>query len=488
MKIKNVKQFILVAAIFTGNVYYSQTKFVFKFPENQSDGQPISASKTVTVSSSVSEVVEFGLDVSNLPADNVITITPPDGIKLTSAKSFTLAHNILTFSKNVVNTSITITESTKANVEVSKASFTIKQVIKDPEDKDAGDKDPGDGTNKDPVIPSVLERIDRDYSNLEETPFGLVSRAGNKKEIHLFFDQFGNSLLSTIPQGIANAQYMVHILYLAPVNHPDQTIYSVKQKSGTFNSGLSINNPGVLNTIAGNTNFQSSNDTKMEIYEKKFLLGTATDDLSFDITATVTDETTKKTAKSVLENYTIKMSPVYHVSMDVGFVQTNLQNPIFTLSQSPTDTFNIVKVDDKSPKGVVTVMATFYTSPIVLLRSLFSKKVPFYKLTGRNFLDDHKFYERFYPAIGVGINTGDKSFNNIFYGMNWEVARGLSVFAGWHYGKVRTFEMPGYEEGITPVTQKEFDYYSRTSWKTSTAFGIKADILVVTNLFSGFGK
>ena len=164
--------------------------------------------------------------------------------------------------------------------------------------------------------------------------------------------------------------------------------------------------------------------------------------------------------------------------------KTTLSNPTFNLVDYPDADYKVVKLTDQSPKGVVTIMATFYVSPIILLESLGkNKNIPFYKLTGRSFLDDHKFYERIYPTIGVGLR--DKSFENIFYGFNWEIARGLSIFYGWHYGKVNTFEMPGFKPGETHVTAEQFEYYKNTKWKTDTTFGIKVDMLIIKNLFGG---
>src|SRR5690606_20085419 len=121
------------------------------------------------------------------------------------------------------------------------------------------------------------------------------------------------------------------------------------------------------------------------ITERTFLLGTATDDLAFDIIAAKKEE---QITKTVLESYTIKMSPVYHGSFDVGFIKTDLSNPAFSLVQLPNSTDQVVKFTDDSPKGVVTIMASFYVSPVILLQSVFGKKkIPFYKLTGRSFLD-----------------------------------------------------------------------------------------------------
>jgi hypothetical protein len=154
--------------------------------------------------------------------------------------------------------------------------------------------------------------------------------------------------------------------------------------------------------------------------------------------------------------------------------------------KSPTNASEmLIKETDGGNRGVVTLMANFYTSPVILIEKLFEKKlkkhIPTYKLSGRNFLDDHKFYERIYPAIGVSISS--RTFENLFFGLNWEIARGLSIYGGGHWGKINTFNMPGYQSGVTPITQEQFDYYSNQKWEIKWAYGIKLDTMIITNLF-----
>lgn len=43
--------------------------------------------------------------------------------------------------------------------------------------------------------------------------------------------------------------------------------------------------------------------------------------------------------------------------------------------------------------------------------------------------------------------------------------------------------MPNFEAGVTPVTNDQFEFYQNTKWKTSTAIGLKLDIMIVRNLF-----
>jgi hypothetical protein len=339
-----------------------------------------------------------------------------------------------------------------------------------------------------PVAPPALQPftniITRIEASYKSTPMGFIDPTASDDMIHIFLDEYGNNILGTIPQGISNKQYKIHIFYPGYSTKPDDIDYSVKQKTGTFSSALLFNNTGILNSIS--TNLQGNEQKNYDEWkEKTFILGTATDDVTFDVVAT-TVGSDNKPVNGILETYTIKMSPVYHGTFDVGLINSNLQNATHTLVQSPNNADEmVVKETDKSPKGIVTVMATIYTSPIILLEKVFEKRtkkhIPNYKLSGRNFLDDHKFYERIYPTVGVSIS--DKTFENLFFGLNWELARGLSLFGGGHWGKVSTFEFPKYIAGVTPVTQAQFDYYSNTKWKVDWAYGVKLDILIVTSLF-----
>ena len=357
--------------------------------------------------------------------------------------------------------------------------FTKKQ--------DADNKNP---PNSNSDIEDYLKKYlpENSFSSLKITPFGFIDPKDKNNIIHIFFDQYGTNLLGTIPQGVANAQYMVHIIYQEDLIKQNNITYSVRIISGGFNSSIQIyNNISKLSL----SKLQSKNKDATEetqatmLGEKTFLLLTSTEDLSFEIIATT--EADNKLNKNVLETYTIKMSPTYNASFDVGLLKTDLSNPNFSMVKDATSTFQVLKKSDDGSRGVAAIMATFYTSPVVLIEKyLMNKNFPFYKLTGRNFLDDHTIWERIYPAIGVSLNSS--TFQNIFYGFNWEIARGLSIFYGWHYGKVNVFEMPDLTEGVTPITQSQFDLYSKTKWKTAECFGVKADIMIISNLFQGSGK
>jgi hypothetical protein len=395
------------------------------------------------------------------------------------------------FQADVVNKQITVKENDGTNTTTLATFRFLKPAATDATAASTTRNRDSTGGGRLEPLEDYLSRMIADY---EYTPLGWIrvqttgltakEKRAQNNTTHLFFDEYGNSLLGTMPQGVSNRQYIVHVIYKGFSDKQRSATFSVKQKTGSFSSALNINNSGILkqlpNGLQGNEEEGEFDQWKDEL----FPLGIATDDVAFDIVETTT--TDGKPVKVVLETQTLKMSPVFHASMDIGLINSKLNNPTFTLVDAPDGSGNkVVKQADRSPKGIVTVMATFYTSPIVLIEKLFEKsmkkRIPDYKLTGRSFFDDHALFERIYPTLGVSVSS--KSFENLFFGLNWELARGLSVFGGGHWGKVNTFEMPGFMPGSTTVTQAQFDYYTNTKWKVDWAYGVKLDISIVTNLF-----
>ena len=467
MKLK--LKLLLVFAVCLSITGYSQSVHV-KSITTTSDGKEevdLADAKDINVDESVKELKSIVIKCDDLPANHKLTISVG-----AETKDYTITGSEIKidFTNDILNKEISIKHFDGTPTEIPGDAIKFRIIPKAKEENSSGN-----GNNTGDVTQEYIDAyLAKNYDNFVSTPFGYLDPNDKEHRIHIFFDYMGNSLKSTIPQGISNAQYTVHVIYPFKSDNPNEISYTVKQKTGTFSSALLFNNTGIRNNLGS----LQAGEKYDGITERKFILGTATDDLSFDIIAGTKDAA--KITKTVLDTYTIKMSPTYHGSFDIGLLKTDLSNPIFSLVQLPNSTDKVIKLTDDSPKGVVTIMASFYVSPIILLESLV-KKVPYYKLSGRNFLDDHKIYERFYPTIGVGVS--DKTFENFFYGINWELARGLSIFGGWHYGKVNTFEKPDYVAGVTPVTDDEFAFHKNTRWKTSTAIGVKLDILIIKNLF-----
>lgn len=429
-----------------------------------------SGSETVEINVS-QQITKFTLKYT-LANNNKLKITGPNE----EVKFYEQSDEIqqIEFEESIIDQQITIILLNNDNSELDK-KWSLKFILKlnsATEDDDQIQDDDDDDETPDMDYDTYISnnyKLDKKFI----TPFGIIDE---EKRIHIFIDNMGNNLLTTIPQGISNAQYIVHILYPYYPNATNETLYSIKQRSGSFNSNLNFRNSDIKNDFTPESIIKPSG-----IRERQFLLSTSSDNISFDLIAS--SQSGKKVSKKVIENFNINMSPTYHGSFDIGLVQTELRKPTFSLVNSPNGEYQTVKMTDPGKtEGTVTLMATFYYSPIIILEDLFGKEeIPFYKKNGRNFLDDHKIYERIYPTIGVGLK--DKVFENLYYGLNWEVVRGLAIFYGWNYGKVNTFTMPDFQDGITPVTTDEFNYYKGKQWKTAQAYGIKLDLLVFMGLF-----
>jgi hypothetical protein len=472
----------LVVSLVAGHLFgqFKVTAFVDKAKE-VSVSIPIVNNKNVQIQNDVDDLKEFKLQYKALAnghklvikAKNVEVVSgTPDEYSFTNATAAD-PDVTFTFQKSIINTEITVLEN----------DGTIDKILQKFRFIKTGRVAAG-------VVatPGNLEPLATFLDGYFTSNNLILSQAGYVKgnvpnETHIYFDEYGNSLLGAIPQGISNRQYVAHIIYRSYSASVNPRRYSIKQKTGTYSSALSINNSGALKEL---NNLQGNEEEAYDIWQvADFPLGIATDDITFDIVVTSEDDN-HKAVKIVLETQTIKMAPIYHATIDIGLINTELQSPTYSLVDAVDGSANkVVKTTDKSPKGVVTVMATFYTSPIVLLESLFNKKfrdnTPKYKLTGRSFFDDHAFFERIYPTLGVSVSS--TSFENLFFGLNWELARGLSVFAGGHWGKVNTFTMPGFVEGVTPVTKAQYDFYTNNKWDVAWAYGAKLDIKIITNLF-----
>jgi hypothetical protein len=344
--------------------------------------------------------------------------------------------------------------------------------------------------NKDDTgeLPSYEDFIRTLGFGIDPTQYGLVLKGGNsqflgRKYVHIFLDQFGNSWSGTIPQGIADRQYVVHVVYLTGIQN-NIVIFDVKKKKGSFNPALNY-----LNADIRKTDTTKTVSVRLKDYtwvHREFLVGTSTTDIEFELTKTtiaIGSEPYKYKNESV-GTYTIQMTPVYHGSFNVGFVNTNLANPTYALVENPANTDEkVVKRSEDGKRAVITAMATAYTSIPIVIEKLLGADIPWNKTYSRNFLDDHRFFERIYPAIGVGFT--DKTLENIFYGVDWEVTRGLGLFIGWHRGKINVYNgATDFIFGETVTSESEFNLKSDRNWKTDFAIGVNIDPLVVTRLLS----
>lgn len=427
---------------------------------------------------------ENSIDLGADPLQKIILKAGASGFSITTGAGFSMP--ILTTPTTVqipninhYNTQFTIVDGAGTK----KSDFTLKKLVA------AGDGAPSVPQSVEIIYPknTIYEVITSRYTiQTPVTNRGFEISSGGQftgpDYTHIFLDQYGNTLLSVLPAGIPNRQYVVHVFYLVDISNANDITYSVKQTKGSFNPGLVFSNTNSLSQI----NLQSSDapNKKKTVtyawYEDIVLLSPATDDLEFEVFRNDTGGKAYNLNQTKLATHKIKMTKTYHGSFDVGLLNTRLKNPTFTIV--PTSDTLTVKRAANGDRGMVAGMATLYSSPIVALKKLFGGDVQNHQLFGRSFFDDHKLYERIYPTIGVRL--GNESFENLFFGFNWEFARGGNLFLGWHYAKVNTYKQTDFKFGEDPVSQEIFDLNTDTKWKTDFAVGFNLDVQIINNLFS----
>ena len=315
------------------------------------------------------------------------------------------------------------------------------------------------------------------------------TRYGGSEYVHIFLDGFGNPILRSIPQGSPEKTYVVHIVTsIDEVSFPTVR-YNVKQTAGGIDDVLLFRNSGKIDVV----NLTSAASYRSYHYE--IALTESNKNIVFEIYRGISDGSSLTNTKLSTQTIPIK---IYNGSFDIGLISSELENPSYSFVGSAEDaTMGKVKQSDMGKRGIVTTMSTFYASPIILLEKyIFKPKdkngikidIPNYKLTGRNFVLDHKIYERIYPAVGLSIN--EQALENIFYGFNFEAVRGASLFVGWHHGKVNTFSSTNsdfnFNESVISI--ENFNLNQNQKWKTDFAIGVNLDILVILNLLQQGGS
>ena len=101
---------------------------------------------------------------------------------------------------------------------------------------------------------------------------------------------------------------------------------------------------------------------------------------------------------------------------------------------------------------------------------------------GRDILKEATFWERLNPTFGVAINSEWRE--NFFFGGNFEFARGGSISAGWHYGKVQKLADSNFKPGIDVYTGTKEDIKLTDSWQTGFFFGITLDTRIFNKILS----
>src|SRR5690606_35130745 len=129
--------------------------------------------------------------------------------------------------------------------------------------------------------------------------------------------------------------------------------------------------------------------------------------------------------------YTIPMTRSYTANISIGLLNSWLKNPSYSLTADPANTtLTVAKQTEGNNRGMVTLHATLYTSPITILKYYINRRqiregrkklsdinnpVTNAQLHSKNYLYMRPVWERIYPTIGVGVS--DRVFQNLFFGL-----------------------------------------------------------------------
>ena len=333
-------------------------------------------------------------------------------------------------------------------------------------------------------LPTTTTSSPQDYydqtwkNKLDTTDIGFRDKS-DYYTIHIFFDQFGNSLFGSLPTGVQRKyHYVAHVLYMQ--SDPNIAGYRFNVTSGTLSDNLSIYN---INTpipkIQGGT---ANNNSIIDVSYNMF---PTSDDLSFELDVIKKDDKTGNFVTTKIQSYTIKKTPYYIGAFNIGVFNTWLANPSYQLVNLPgrasNSTDQTVKVTDNGPSINATFMYTVYLSIYNLFYPYSKSKNQGYKYNwwGRTYLDDKgNFLRKIYPCFGVGLNG--TVLNNWYAGFNLEPMQGFGIFVGQNIRKVNTFDM--HFTDTTAVSQDQFNFYQNTKWKSGWAVGVVIDMSIFSKI------
>ncbi|PSL35010.1 hypothetical protein [Chitinophaga ginsengisoli] len=442
---------------------------------------------------SVQEIVLTGMGTPQTAGTNTLTITDGTNTCSTDVKVEQQAKDATDF--GIVN------EVTK--IELTDPDNSDKYNIAINEKKSSGDSD--DDDDNDNLLAggssAYEEAIFNTFGkeNIILTPYGIMLNTkikdnsqyiyGGPNYVHIFLDEMGNSLITGIPQGMPEVQYVVHVIYLEKTSDGKTVSYGIKTTKASFTGTNRIEN--TRTTVNGELTGKGEN--KPSLKEYTLVIRTADSDIDFEVYRFLD----RKQQKGDL-NYTIPMTRSFTANISVGLLNTWLTDPTYSILPDPSNTsLNVAEQEEAHNRGYGTVFATLYTSPITLIKyyvnrsqikkgrkklSDINNPVTNAQLHSKNYLYMRPIWERIYPTVGVGIS--DKVFQNLFFGLNWEFSRGCSFFAGGHFGKVNTFDTSnGFKFEKTNITQEDFNLRTNIDWKVGWAIGASIDFSIIGNLF-----
>lgn len=287
--------------------------------------------------------------------------------------------------------------------------------------------------------------------------------------VHVFLDEYGKTYYGGFPTTAReDYNYSFHVFYDSKNTTSESIDLSVNgiydptfSVYGSENIDfLKINNLSPQST--GSKDEKKSNQIQEILYDN---IGPFTNTFTVDLTKTIKND---KSQEPVIQNKVVRVAPLHHISLMVGLVSSSLSNPTNIEKGLKANGDSTLFANDPNARGLITLMAVFYPQP----RNLLFPPEEFITV------------ERLGFVIGTRIDT--ELTENFLAGFSYDVARGLSITSGVHYGRVNT--VAGYPDFNFGKDTFSGELITKKEWQVGFFVGANIDLRVFGLLFNPQGQ
>lgn len=301
------------------------------------------------------------------------------------------------------------------------------------------------------------------------------------------FDMYGN-LWNRAPVNLdADDIIDVYLIYLKT----DTALYKMSV-IGEYNpSDLEIGPNDSVDATAQSL-VPTFSDKYAELFQE---IGPFTSD---QVTIVLSKKEKGKTEYSELSRYQFNVNKLYNMGFGISFIKTYVKNPSYTLLPL-ADSINTIRKIDNNNRTMATANVIIYWGPTLKALQTFSQKVWAKKdkakpkghilpqkidrsvTRGRDIVKEPDFLGRINPTFGVSL---DKDWNtNFFYGLTFELSRGIAFVAGMHDGEVRKLADKNFNPGVDEFAGKQEDIKLTKVRRQNLYFGVTLDSRATGFLF-----
>lgn len=304
----------------------------------------------------------------------------------------------------------------------------------------------------------LRSRFGRPYDIRENTVYMVIGPNGR--------------MLTPVPANVdQDDRFIITVVALSTTIHR----YDIRVDEGEYAPSDFVIRPTTEIDLAA---AQGTGQTAVQWDTASFVLGPYT---TPKFVFTVTYDDSAKGRVVDLRSHSIRINPLYHASLGVGVVRTQLALESFrAIDLTGGNTTRTIVAVNGGDRAIPLASA-------ILHWSIFSADWWEGGAITRGYdpLKEAAVWERIFPMIGVGLER--KLTNNLFAGGAFEIARGATLIAGVHYGKARKLADPNFVLGETLFNGDADDIETSDDYQSALFYGGMIDTRLLSALF-GIGR